>query len=777
MPVALSAQTLRGVVVDQLDRPLAGVVLQLTDTTTRVVVRTLSNERGEFRLTAPSAGQYRIRSARVGYRPFSTDLIALAAGAEVTRRVALTSNPVVLDAVTSTVRTSCRLLGLDSTAATFLAWEQVRAALLATDVTAETRQFSTTTLSYDRTQNLEGNLVRQAGRVSTAAVTQPWHSVAADSLRKVGYAVMESDSTRVFHGPDVRVLASDTFLEDHCFQLVPSDDPQRIGIAFQPTPQRRNLPEIQGTVWLDRGTSELRDMEWQYMNIAKNIDDTATGGVMQFARLRTGAWVISRWHIRMPLVVMSGPTQRETVSFRGVKIVGGEVVSASSSGGQDTLWAGPKMAMRGFAFDSLNRKAMTAALVGIAGSNRTTVTDSSGHFQFDSLPPGAYRLLTQHEGLEAVGISQQTTHAVLATADDFVNITVPSLETIWRSTCGSSAPGKDTALVYGTVRGVARTRPVRGATVMASWVDVVATKAKGGFGTKRWRLDGVSDSTGRYVLCGVPTQTGIRMRAVIDSAESGLVDVPPITSHQIHRRDFLMSYDPKARGVVMGKVIGRNAIPIAGARVAAEGVNETRSDAEGRFILHEVPLGTQQVEVLAVGLQPISTIVDVSLVDTTRLELHVTKPVMLQRVNIVASGVRQQFVTDFNFRKTKGLGTFRDSTVISRHGTLNGALAEIPGVRMEKNQIMLPRVGFTADTVDIVSKGCLAILWIDGVKVQSQDDLQALRPSDIAVVEVYQRELAVPAQFLVRVRTPQCGVIVVWTKWFWEGNQSTRPPR
>lgn len=776
MPVALSAQTLRGIVVDQLDRPLAGVVLELTDTTTRVVVRTLSNERGEFRLTAPSAGRYRIRSARIGFRPVSTDLTALADGVEVTRRVALTSNPVALAAMTSTARTSCRLLGLDSTAATFLAWEQVRAALVATDVTAETRQFNTTSLSYERTQNVDGNLVRQGGSVSTAAVGQPWHSVSAESLRKVGYVAMESDSTRVFHGPDAGVLASDTFLEDHCFQLVPSDDPRRIGIAFQPTPQRKNLPEIQGTVWLDRGTSELRDIQWQYMNVARNIDDTATGGAMQFARLRNGAWVISRWSIRMPLVVMSGATRRETVSFRGVKIVGGEVVSASSSGGQDTLWAGPKMTMRGFAFDSLNRKAMTAALVGIAGSNRTTVTDSSGHFQFDSMPPGAYRLLTQHEGLEAVGIPQQTTHAVLATADDFVNITVPSFETMWRSACGSPPPGKDTALVYGTVRGGARTRPVRGATVMASWVDVVATKARGGFGTKRWRLDGVSDSTGRYVLCGLPTQTGIRMRAVIDSAESGLVDLPPIANHQVQRRDFVMSYDPKARGIVMGTVMGRNAIPIAGARVAAEGVKETRSDAGGRFILHQVPVGTQQIEVLAVGLQPISTIVDVSLIDTTRVEVHVTRPVMLQRVNIVASGVRQQFVTDFDFRKSKGLGTFRDSTVIGMHGTMTSALAQMPGIRMEKDRILLPRVGFVADTVDILSNGCLATLWIDGVKTQSQDDLQALRPSDVAVVEVYQRELTVPSQFLVRVRTPQCGVVVVWTKWFWEGNHSTRPP-
>ena len=47
-PAALSAQTLRGVVVDQLDRPLAGVVIQLSDSIARVRARALTNERGEF---------------------------------------------------------------------------------------------------------------------------------------------------------------------------------------------------------------------------------------------------------------------------------------------------------------------------------------------------------------------------------------------------------------------------------------------------------------------------------------------------------------------------------------------------------------------------------------------------------------------------------------------------------------------------------------------------------------------------------------------------------
>jgi hypothetical protein len=767
VPVVLSAQTVRGVVVDQLDRPLAGVVMQLTDSASRIVVRALTNERGEYRLAAPSDGRYRIRSTRIGFRPTTSGLLSLARAADLTHRVSLSSAPVLLEPVRSVVRTACRVLGLDSTAATFSAWEQVRAALAAADLTSESQQLSTTTLSYERKQTLDGFTLRQTGTVTTANAAQPWHSVSADSLRRAGYVVVQPDGeSRIFHGPDVRVLASDAFIEDHCFHLAGSDDTTRIGIAFEPTPQRRNMPEIVGTVWLDRASAELREMQWQYVNVAKNVDETATGGMFRFTRLRNGAWVISSWSIRMPLVEIGGGTQTNSVTFRGVKLAGGELVAAMSGGGRDTLWVGPKMTLHGVAFDSLSRRSMTAALIGIAGTGRSTITDSAGRFSFPDLVPGAYRLITQHDAMEAIGVPYQMTMAVLTSEADSVSVTMPSFETIWRLACESAPPGRDTALVYGTVRGVGRAKPVTGARVFATWVDIEsATKRK--FDTKRWHLDGESDSTGNYVLCGVPTQTGLRMRAVDDSAESGIIDVLPLGERLVERRDLSMSYDPGARGVVTGVVLGRGAAPIGGARVVAEGAQEVRTDVTGRFTLRDVPLGTQQVEVIAVGLQPMARTVDVSLSDTAHIELHVTRPVVLQRVNIVASSVRQQFVAEFNARQTKGLGVFRDSMAISMHGTLSSAFQQVQGVKALRGTLLFTRSG----------GDCVPIVWIDGVHVQSVDDLMALRPSDLAAIEVYTRELTTPAQFVVRnSRTPQCGAIVAWTKWYWEGNRGQGKP-
>ena len=65
-PLCAEAQVVRGVVVDQGDRPVAGVVLQLVDSVSAVGTRTLSNERGEFRLSAAHAGTYRLQFSGPG---------------------------------------------------------------------------------------------------------------------------------------------------------------------------------------------------------------------------------------------------------------------------------------------------------------------------------------------------------------------------------------------------------------------------------------------------------------------------------------------------------------------------------------------------------------------------------------------------------------------------------------------------------------------------------------------------------------------------------------
>src|SRR6185295_10394123 len=100
-----------------------------------------------------------------------------------------------------------------------------------------------------------------------------------------------------YHGPDAELLLSDEFLGDHCFLVAASPvSSSLIGLAFEPAPQR-DLPEIAGTLWIDDKTSELRSLEFGYVNAQIPQGLQNIGGKIEFSRLPNGAWIVSDWHI------------------------------------------------------------------------------------------------------------------------------------------------------------------------------------------------------------------------------------------------------------------------------------------------------------------------------------------------------------------------------------------------------------------------------------------------------------------------------------------------
>src|SRR5438093_8783086 len=107
-PTLAAGQTVLGVVVDQADVPVAGVLLQMLDSTSRVVARALSNERGQYRISAPRPGTFRIATLRIGYRPITSDAQRLPLGGEIERRLVLTGVRLALDTVRIAGTSVCR---------------------------------------------------------------------------------------------------------------------------------------------------------------------------------------------------------------------------------------------------------------------------------------------------------------------------------------------------------------------------------------------------------------------------------------------------------------------------------------------------------------------------------------------------------------------------------------------------------------------------------------------------------------------------------------------
>ena len=104
-------------------------------------------------------------------------------------------------------------------------------------------------------------------------------------------------------------------------------DTADVGIAFEPIPSRGRIAEIRGTLWLNRATSELRRLDFHYANLSR-LQESA-GGEMAFARLRDGAWAITRWSIRMPVFDRSPSGQPRLAQ---VKVAGGELTVAERGG-------------------------------------------------------------------------------------------------------------------------------------------------------------------------------------------------------------------------------------------------------------------------------------------------------------------------------------------------------------------------------------------------------------------------------------------------------------
>src|SRR5438309_157250 len=97
------------------------------------------------------------------------------------------------------------------------------------------------------------------------------------------------------------------------------------------------------------------------------------------------------------------------------------VAAAIALGGLSTAQAqGRPVRVHGIAFDSLHAKPLPGAFVILAGTNRSTVSDDRGRFVFDSVTPGVYRLVMQHDVLDSIGMSGAASRAVITDGRDTV---------------------------------------------------------------------------------------------------------------------------------------------------------------------------------------------------------------------------------------------------------------------------------------------------------------------------------------------------------------------
>jgi len=420
--------------------------------------------------------------------------------------------------------------------------------------------------------------------------------------------------------------------------------------------------------------------------------------------------------------------------------------------------------VRGFAYDSIRRQPLRDAFVSILGSEagaRNTLTDSHGRFEFDSVPPGDYTFAIQHAVLDSLGLSGVSRKATVGSQKDEVRLGVPSFGTLWRIECRGLRVPKDSGFVFGTVRDAATLHPVAHAHVEVTWTEL---GVKSGHVTgRRWRAEGVADDLGNYSVCDVPTWEVMSIRAGgrTDSVSSGDIELEPRTG-RIERRDlFVGPTDSIAShvGIVSGIVTTVNGEPFGAARVSMPGLREVRTDVEGRFLLRDVPLGTQQIEALSVGVAPVTATVDVMPHDTTRVALQFGRPIVLKGMRVTATPGVHVMAQEFDVRRKGATGYILDSTSIVRYPDFINVFNDVPGIRMSRR---LGSVSFT--TTSDKGTPCAPTILLDGIET-SANALSDLQSHEVGGIEVYARPLMVPAELIPPGRPNECGMVVVWTKY------------
>ena len=413
--------------------------------------------------------------------------------------------------------------------------------------------------------------------------------------------------------------------------------------------------------------------------------------------------------------------------------------------------------VNGIAYDSLRRAPLGDAFVALsgAGGGRSATSDSRGRFHFDSVTPGAYTLSMQHAALEAIGVPGVTTRVVVTDGSGELTIAVPSFAMLWRNAC-PGAPPSDSGFVYGVVRNASTQKPVANASVDLSWIDIAMDKEKH-VTQRRWRSQTRSDAQGSYGVCGVPAGVGLRVQAVGDSAESAAVDLAP-SEVRVQRRDLLVAPTTKVlRGSIVGLLTGAAGAPFRDARVILSDSVETRSGADGHFTLRDVPAGTRQLDITAIGMAPISVIVDVLPNDTAHVSAELKRVATLDPVKVKGVARLTAFYADLEARKKSGMGYMHDSTEIGKAGTTATIFAGFPST-----QVVRQRGSNFVVTLPAGARRCTALVWIDGRRADFEV-LSGLYPDDLALVEVYPNRASVPPQFVVP--GVACGAIVVWTKY------------
>lgn len=794
-------QTVVGTVVeDGTLQPLPGAFVVLEDEAGEQRAAVLAGEEGGFVLRAPAPGRYRLVAQLIGYADAAGEYLVVGERETVQQRLEVAVRAISLEGIQAEVGTRCRG-GPDREFRTGRLWQEARKALeiaawadeegaLRYQLIKRQRQVDAVSLRVLATE--------EAGRQAYYEGS-PYRSVPADTLVARGYVQPTPDGNWDHFAPDAEVLLSDSFLDTHCFSARTGPDPDLVGLGFEPVPGR-DLPEIEGVLWLDRGTAELRHLEFTYVNLPYPHGDWPhVGGRVEFERLSTGVWIVRRWHIRMPHAAEwtggFGGARRE-LALRSLREESAEVSSVRTQGGQ-VLSEATGATVYGTVEDSVSGRALAGAIVELVPTARRTSTGPEGVYRMSGLPAGTFQIRVSHPDLDILGAVAPTLEVRLELGRTTRLPVRPSLSALALELCERAGSFRDPVVLYGAVLDPDDETPVPGAVLRifgAGPERQLSTDSLGGYATciERSEADVVELAAAgpadlvrdRHSLEAVEVEIAGRILARADLTLARGAMAPVLASGRATNRR------QRSSNAMIGTVVGADDnAPIAGAMVLirkqdGSPVYSAVTDEEGHFRLAHPDQVTEEyglnVEHVAYG--------KVSREVTFRPGEQLSVEVLLgdQVIGldpIVVTERRRGLLADVGFydRLERGFGQYIQREEIERRRP--SRLTDLMQGRSGLSVVQVETFKYDIRLVGPVRVGrdCQPAIWLDGSlvrdageprvdvnprtkrKIYVQQQLsEVVSPDEIEAIELYTGPAGMPMQY--GGSNASCGVVLIWTR-------------
>jgi protocatechuate 3,4-dioxygenase beta subunit len=590
------------------------------------------------------------------------------------------------------------------------------------------------------------------------------------------------------------MLLDPAFVEDHCFRLGKDSDDRRIVLEFEPTRDRRRVAEIAGALTVDRRTAELRDLEFRYVNVSSDFAEYARGRI-DYARLKNGGWVISRWTIQMPVTERSAPgggsflgqrvTQADT-RVGELQVTGGVVTAVVAN--RDTLWLRQPTMVTGRVTDSTSGSPIAGATVALSGTSAIATTDERGRFTVEALVPGSYTAEIHTPALDSVG-AVHTTPVVVTDSATALELRTPTLADLRVKMCGAGRldePGVVVGHVTPPAPGGARI--VR---VTAVWQALSLEEPAPGrvsLAQGRRSVEARAGVDGTFRLCGVPLGTDLRIYATGEGVET-----PSPTTLRIKAPGRFASVDLRLEPIGRGNaayfgvvLVDSTERPVAGADVALSDLARvTTTDALGNFHLDSIPPGEHRVVIRRLGFAPITTTLVLRPGERRKQTILLARAVTLDSVRVVATEL-DRAMASFEEHRRVGLGSFLSRSDLAKQETLTAAAAlqTLRGLRMIHGRngyawvvggrgaqslgATSLRQGDRTDRTAGATPACYALVFLDGrVAYAGRENeplfnVNSVRPSDLEAAEFYAGPGEAPGEYANLNST--CGILVLWSR-------------